>query len=77
MSKQSSVDFLWDELKGFISDGQYAGIMEMYLKAKEMHKRELSKALDVGYQIANKDVRFKHIDTTEQYYNETFGGDNE
>jgi hypothetical protein len=40
-----------------------------------MEKEQIQDALDVGYQIANEDVKFKHIQTTEQYYNETYRGD--
>jgi len=48
---------------------------EVIQKAKAMEKEQIQDALDVGYQIANEDVKFKHIQTTEQYYNETYGGD--
>lgn len=84
--KQSSVEWYADEehnlfisyQKGFMSTARYILLKHNLQKqAKEMHKDEISKSLDVGYQIANEDVRFKHIQSSDQYYNETFGGSHE
>jgi len=44
----------------------------LFEQAKAMEKEQILDALDVGYKIANEDLKFKHIQTTEQYYTETF-----
>ena len=71
MSKQTAVEWLELELKKL----PFVDVVEVFQKAKAMERQQILDALDVGYQIANEDVKFKHIQTTEQYYNETYGGD--
>jgi hypothetical protein len=74
MSKQTAVEWLENEMPVINWSDPYWKVM--LDKAKAMEKKQIQDALDVGYQIANEDVRFKHIQTTEQYYNETYkGGD--
>jgi hypothetical protein len=70
--KQTAVEWLVDEFKAL---GIYSSTLkEKCEQANAKHKEQILDALDVGYQIANEDVKFKHIQTTEQYYNETYGG---
>ena len=76
MSKQTAVEWL---VKQLLANGDIrwrgTAIHDLAEQAKAMEKEQILDALDVGYQIANEDVKFKHIQTTEQYYNETYGGD--
>ena len=80
--KQSSIDWLenefaslyFDYLTGLIDNKEYNERHKVIMEqAKAMHKEEIEDALEAGYQIANEDVKFKHIHTAEQYYNEAFG----
>jgi hypothetical protein len=47
-------------------------IIKSFEEAKKMEKKQIENALNVGHCIANEDERYKHIQTTEQYYNETY-----
>lgn len=49
--QQSSVDKLWDDVKGWIPQGQYAGVREYYLEAIVMHKDEIEEAELRGKEI--------------------------
>ena len=71
MSKQTAVEWLENQLKERYS---LMNSEPLFDHAKAMEKEQIEDALDVGYQIANEDVKFKHIQTTEQYYNEIYGG---
>jgi hypothetical protein len=77
MSKQTAVEWFFDKMKShFEHDGDlFETACMTYAIAKAKEREQIIDALDVGYQIANEDVKFKHIQTTEQYYNETYGGD--
>ena len=81
MKKQTAVEWMVEQVE-LISNNKTLSKKdavklydEVIQKAKAMEKEQIQDALDVGYQIANEDVKFKHIQTTEQYYNETYGGD--
>ena len=66
MSKQSSIEWLIDQVEDFI------GLIpvDIIQQAKQMHKEEIVEA----YKYGNlSDVYFK----PEQYYQETYGGNNE
>jgi len=47
--QQTAVDELWDYLKGWIPQGQYAGVREAYLEAKEMEKQQKEMSYADGY----------------------------
>jgi hypothetical protein len=47
-------------------------IIKCFEEAKQIEKKQIENALNAGYCIANEDERYKHIQTTEQYYNETY-----
>jgi hypothetical protein len=68
--QQTAVDWLfkalWEEPKDKMV---WYAILN---KAKEIEKKQIENALNVGHCIANEDERYKHIQTTEQYYNETY-----
>ena len=77
-NKQSSVEWLVDRIKNqhlypFIS------LNELEKQAKAMHKEEITKAFDFGdYNIDLPDGTWEQkYKSPEQYYNETFGGNNE
>ena len=65
-NKQSSIDWLYNKMyehRGNIT-------IEEYEQAKAMHKEEIEKTYIKGYE----DKDFSYFDP-EQYYNETFGGE--
>ena len=75
-NKQSSIDWLVKELNqkiDYIPMSQWDEIREIITKAKAMHKEEIKNAIMFG------DCRgqISTYATSEQYYNETFGGNNE
>ena len=72
--KQTAVEWLVEQLIPNAMRMFDATTCNAIEQAKQMEKEQISDALNVGYQIANEDVRLKHIQTTEQYYNETYGG---
>ena len=47
-------------------------IIKCFEEAKQIEKKQIENALNAGHCIANEDERYKHIQTTEQYYNETY-----
>jgi hypothetical protein len=49
-------------------------IMDLFEQAKAMHKEEIINAHTIGYVIGGGNG---YIHEPEQYYNETFGGNNE
>ena len=79
MNKQTAVQWLLNNLliNGLLrlTKDEHPLYKELKDHAKAMEKEQIQDALDVGYQIANEDVKFKHIQTTEHYYNERYGGD--
>ena len=79
MKQQTAVQWLLNNLliNGLLrlTKDEHPLYKELKDHAKAMEKEQILDALDVGYQIANEDVKFKHIQTTEQYYNEIYGGD--
>jgi hypothetical protein len=74
-NKQSSVEWLVDRIKNqhwypFIS------LNELEKQAKAMHKEEITDAHGNKYDYSYSQIDPKKV-TGEQYYNETFGGNNE
>ena len=73
--KVSSIDWLRSLYENrpvfeeFISDDEWE-------QAKAMHKEEIIGAVGVGSQF-DRDYLYGYHDKAEQYYNETFGGNNE
>lgn len=63
MKKQTAVEWLTDQLA--IDGGT------MRDKALAMEKEQIMEAMSIGYHQAFE----KQYETTEQYYNETYGGD--
>jgi len=73
-NKQSSVEWLVKELNqkiDFIPMSKWDEIKEVIEQAKVMHKEEIEQTYQKGY----NDADFSYYDP-EQYYNETFGGNN-
>jgi hypothetical protein len=81
-NKQSSVDWLVKELNqkiDFIPMNKWDEIKEVIDQAKAMHKHEIMAAYDTGNQNQYDKINFEdylNVDE-EQYYNETYGGNNE
>lgn len=71
--KQSSVEWLVDYIKN-LEKYPYKTIQELEEKAKAMHKEEIITANRDGVDMI---VDKKPYTTGVQYYNETFGGNNE
>jgi hypothetical protein len=76
-NKQSSVEWLWlnltDDLIGDLPPEKIHRIYELVQQAKAMHKSEIIWA----HGIKMKGVNNHKCVSGEQYYNETFGGNNE
>ena len=73
--KQSSVEWLEQELKKLPS----VNVLEIFEQAKAMHKEEIEDAWingTRGQMIAPFGMN-RYKPDAEQYYNETFGGNNE
>ena len=72
-NKQSSVEWLYFAMEGFIHKSCRVHFVEYFEKAKAMHKSEIIWA----HGIKMKGVNNHKCVSGEQYYNETFGGNNE
>ena len=71
-NKQSSVEWLYNKMyehRGNIT-------IEEFEQAKAMHKEEIIDAHGVQYDYSYNQIDPKKV-TGEQYYNETYGGNNE
>jgi hypothetical protein len=69
MSKQTAVEWLIEQIVN------HNGVnSKTFEKAKAMEREQIIDALDAGYEIAQENVRFKHIRSHGQYYNETYKG---
>lgn len=75
MRKRDCIEFLWDRLKPFLPKNytvdESIEILFILEQAKAMHKEDIKKAWDnaaIDATYGNKFINF------EQYYNETFGG---
>ena len=89
--KPSSIEWLVDQFKEYDfseEDGMYLIKIPSWLlaekeeKAKAMHKEEVESAwvigCDNGYDKACDNITWDEMDNNKyNYYNETFGGDNE
>lgn len=62
-NKQSSVEWLEQELKKI----PFVNVLEVFEQAKAMHKKECVDLLNTHNDI---------FDTSEDHYNQTFGGNN-
>ena len=74
-NKQSSVEFFLYEMFSLLGEFENKAlpsykIMDLFEQAKAMHKEEIKSAYNYGQQIPP-------FEYAEQYYNETFGGNNE
>ena len=76
MRKRDSIEFLWDELKPFLPANytvdESVKILSILKQAKAMHKEEIKDALIDGSMNSTL-IEYR----IPQYYNETFGGNNE
>ena len=77
-NKQSSVEFFLYEMFSLLGEFENKAlpsykIMDLFEQAKAMHKEEMKQTYFDGWHrnIGNRDEDF------EQYYNETYGGNNE
>ena len=78
--KQSSIEWLEQEfVKLEATVGVYSVMYELIDKAKAMHKEEIESAWVVGYDegIDHANGEPSHYESSQQYYNETYGGENE
>jgi hypothetical protein len=77
-NKQSSVDWFANRIKHLIPDdiGSQLFLKSQQSKATAMHKEEIIDAHGTQYDYSYSQIDPKKV-TGEQYYNETFGGNNE
>ena len=79
MSKQSSIEWFWfetfeeDSIRNCFPPSKLKEIKEKYQQAKQMHKEEIESA----YCDGGKDVRDKTYKGMHEYYQETYGGNND
>lgn len=84
----SSIEWLVDQFKEYDfseDDGMYLIKIPSWLlaekeeKARAMHKKEIESTWVVGYDegIDHANGEPSHYESSQQYYNETFGGNNE
>ena len=85
---QSSIDWLVDQIKNedHHTEGELGNscidvntLLMLCEQAKAMHKEEIESAWVVGYDegIDHANGEPSHYESSQQYYNETFGGNNE
>ena len=74
-NKQSSVEWLAQLIKETNKE-VYSELFDKIEQAKAMHKEEIKDSVGVGSQF-DRDYLYGYYDKAEQYYNETFGGNNE
>ena len=76
--KQSSVEWLYERLERMIPRTALYNIdkKQFLEQAKAMHKEEMFEYIKQKYCIGQMSLEF-HTLEFEQYYTETFGGDNE
>ena len=71
--KQSSIEWLEWQINLGLSE---RGLISAFKQAKAMHKEEIKDSFGVGCQVeASRLIGYHKM--AEQYYNETFGGNNE
>lgn len=75
--KQSSIEFFAERLvQAGILPKDYKDSPTYYF-AKGLHKHEVKNSFQAGYGVAKDTEEYNWIITTDHYYNETFGDDNE
>jgi hypothetical protein len=83
--KQSSIEWLTEKISYQTSNGEiityHKNIADLIQQAKAMHKEEIQTSHECGQQ-SEKDynrngdkIGCRFIEKSEQYYNETFGGE--
>ena len=77
--KQSSIDWLVEQLKDKIGSGITIVFSEEIKQAREMHKAEIVDAYEAGFDDSTDDVNGDGAfhDSSEHYYNRTYGGSDE
>jgi ABC-type polar amino acid transport system ATPase subunit len=80
--KQTAVEWFWnnltDDMIGDLSPEQIGSIYKLMEQARQMEKEQIEEAHDVIIIQAVEDgVNFWEQITGEQYYNETYGGNND
>jgi hypothetical protein len=80
-NEQSSIEWYASKVEDYLKETYGVAVTDMNLlaEAKAMHKEEITKAFDFGdYNIDLPDGTWEQkYKSPEQYYNETFGGNNE
>ena len=75
-NKQSSVEWLWSVVEPSLTYAQKHFFSNVIEQAKAMHKEEIIDSFGVGCQVeASRLIGYHKM--AEEYYNETYGGNNE
>jgi hypothetical protein len=72
-NKQSSIEWLEQNLKKI----PFINVIDVFEQAKAMHKEEIERAHYDGSVIVISKPDDDMLQLSQQYYNETFGGNNE
>lgn len=77
--KQSSIDWLVEQLKDKIGSGITNVFSEEIKQAREMHKAQIMDAYESGFDDCTDDVNGDGVfhEDKEHYYNQTYGGNHE
>lgn len=74
MPKQTAIEYLIQELK--LNESMYKSTKDILDKALAMEKEQIESAFNQGDLFSSDYFDGKNI-TSENYYNETYGGNNE
>jgi hypothetical protein len=80
MSKQTSVEWLIECLNIHLTEEQKTQFEGLFQQSKQMHKEEMINLLQWMNKVAETNpmqLETDHDDIVEQYYQETYGGNNE
>jgi len=80
MSKQSSIEWLVTELNQMIDSiplSKWDKIADIIQQAKQMHKQEIESAFNNGMRNSEDWFTDGKTEESEQYYQETYGGNKE
>jgi len=75
MGTKTSLEWLWEQIPFEYTSSRAA--FEIYQQAKELEKQQTISSYNDGYKNGQDDWGDGSDKTGEDYYNETYGGDNE
>jgi hypothetical protein len=82
MSKQTAVEFLIKEFNDILGPLDTKPMQDLLMvdamkRAKQMEKEQIIEAMNIGFDNGSAFIEDIKWNNAEQYYNETYGGNNE